>query len=110
MKQPKWPTRSVGRDVEKGHAKSWSSEPSSGQIRKIYPGFAIEEEEIILCGKIDWLDIYQKQTKSTSLTLKLVKTMKMRITAIAHLLFISPLLQHRAVAKASYWYLESSDE
>lgn len=70
-----------------------------------------EADEIILCGKIDWLEYIEdsdavhvidfktstKEEDSRSLQLP-----------IYHLLVHN--VQHRTVAKASYWYLENNDE
>lgn len=69
-----------------------------------------EEDNIILCGKIDWLE-YLPETDSVHIID--FKTSKNEESADSLQLPIYSLLvhncQHRKVDRASYWYLESSD-
>ena len=70
-----------------------------------------EEDNIILCGKIDWLEYLPKKDAVHIIDFK---TGKGREDAnslqlpIYHLLVSN--VQHRKVAKASYWYLEAGDD
>lgn len=70
-----------------------------------------EEDNIILCGKIDWL-LYLPE--SDSVRIVDFKTSKQEEDAASLQLPIYHLLvhncQHRNVSGASYWYLEFSDE
>ncbi|MGB0756961.1 MAG: RecB family exonuclease [Patescibacteria group bacterium] len=70
-----------------------------------------EEEEIILCGKIDWLE-YNEENDSVHIVD--FKTGKSRQTQESLQLPIYMLLvnecQKREVEAISYWYLESADE
>lgn len=65
-----------------------------------------EEEGIILCGKIDWLE-YLKDTDSVNIidfkTSKSQENDSSLQLPIYHLLVHN--CQHRSVSKASYWYL-----
>lgn len=70
-----------------------------------------EDENIILCGKIDWLE-YLPETDSVNIidfkTSKKEEDGKSLQLPIYHLLVHH--CQKRSVQKASYWYLEMSDE
>ena len=70
-----------------------------------------EEESIILCGKIDWLEYLPEQDAVHIIDFK---TGKREEDPNSLLLPIYHLLVHntqaRKVAKVSYWYLASSDE
>ena len=82
------------------------------KIKEDLPWFWLsEEEEIILCGKIDWLE-YLPETDQVHIID--FKTGKNDEDANSLQLPIYHLLvhycQHRRVAKASYWYLESGDK
>ncbi len=82
------------------------------KIQKDLPYFWLSEEEgIILCGKIDWLE-YFPETQSvhiidfkTGVSEEDAESLQL---PIYHLLVKS--CQKYAVTKASYWYLEKSDE
>jgi len=69
-----------------------------------------EEDNIILCGKIDWLEYLQS---SDSVHIIDFKTSKREEDSKSMQLPIYHLLVHhcqkRKVAQASYWYLDSSD-
>lgn len=84
----------------------------SVKIQKDLPNFWLsEEEEIILCGKIDWLEYLPEQDAVHIIDFK---TGKQREDANSLQLPIYLLLvdacQKRTVVKASYWYLEDSDD
>jgi ATP-dependent helicase/DNAse subunit B len=70
-----------------------------------------EEDNIILCGKIDWLE-YLPDTDSVHIidfkTSKSEENESSLQLPIYHLLVHN--CQHRQVTKASYWYLEFNDE
>ncbi|KKW42708.1 MAG: hypothetical protein UY92_C0004G0044 [Candidatus Magasanikbacteria bacterium GW2011_GWA2_56_11] len=81
------------------------------KIQKDLPYFWLSEEDnIILCGKIDWLE-YLPETDSVHIID--FKTGKGEEDAESLQLPIYHLLvhhcQHRRVEKASYWYLERED-
>jgi len=69
-----------------------------------------DEEEIILCGKVDWLEYLEKQDAVHIIDFK---TGKHRESPESLQLPIYYLLvtktQSKEVAKASYWYLDSSE-
>lgn len=70
-----------------------------------------EEDEIMLCGKIDWLE-YFPETNSVHI-IDFKTSMKEEDGAslqlpIYHLLVHN--VQHRQVSKASYWYLEMNND
>lgn len=70
-----------------------------------------ESDEIILCGKIDWLEYLEDQDSvhvidfKTSMKEEDGESLQL---PIYHLLVHN--VQHRKVARASYWYLENNDE
>lgn len=81
------------------------------KIQQELPYFWLSEEQnIILCGKIDWLE-YLPETDSVHIID--FKTSKKEEDGSSLQLPIYHLLVHhcqkRKVAKASYWYLEISD-
>ena len=83
----------------------------SVKIKKDLPYFGLDEEEnIILCGKIDWLQ-YVPETDSVHIID--FKTGKKEEETVSLQLPIYRLLvehcQKRPVSKASYWYLETSN-
>ena len=68
-----------------------------------------EEENIILCGKIDWLEYLEKEDAVHIIDFKTGKNEEPEESLqlpIYHLLAVNT--QTRKVAKASYWYLDSS--
>ena len=70
-----------------------------------------EEDEIILCGKVDWLEFLPELDAVHGIDFKTSKREedgKSLQLPIYHLLVHNT--QHRKVAKASYWYLELSDK
>lgn len=84
----------------------------SVKIRESLPYYWLSEEEnIILCGKLDWLEYLPD---SDSVHIIDFKTSKKEEPGDSLQLPIYHLLVHncqkRPVAKASYWYLEFSDE
>lgn len=84
----------------------------SVKIREALPFYWISEEEnIILCGKLDWLEYLQE---SDSVHIIDFKTSKKEEAVDSLQLPIYHLLVHncqkRPVAKASYWYLELSSD
>lgn len=73
--------------------------------------FISEEENIILCGKVDWLEYLEDQDEVHIIDFKTSKneeregSMQLPIyTLLVH------NLQKRKAAKASYWYLARDDE
>lgn len=81
------------------------------KIKESLPYFWLSEEEnIILCGKIDWLE-YLKDDESIHIidfkTSKREETKESHQLPIYHLLVVK--CQKRPVSKASYWYLDFSD-
>lgn len=81
------------------------------KIKESLPFFWLSEDEnIILCGKVDWLE-YFKDTDSVHILD--FKTSKKEETAASLQLPIYHLLvancQKRKVSKASYWYLDFAD-
>ncbi len=70
-----------------------------------------EEDNIILCGKIDWLE-YIAETDSVHIiefkTSRIEETSDSLQLPIYHLLVSN--CQKRKVVKASYWYLDRSDK
>lgn len=84
----------------------------SVKIKEELPQFWLSEEDnIILCGKIDWLE-YLPETDSVNIVD--FKTSKKEEDSNSLQLPIYTLLvnncQRRKVEKAYYWYLEMSDE
>lgn len=70
-----------------------------------------KEEEIILCGKIDWLEYLPDNDSVHIIDFKTSKSEESDNSLqlpIYHLLVHNT--QHRQVEKASYWYLELKDE
>jgi RecB family exonuclease len=68
-----------------------------------------EEDNIILCGKIDWLEYLEKEDAVHIIDFKTGKNEEPENSLqlpIYHLLAANT--QSRKVAKASYWYLDSS--
>jgi CRISPR/Cas system-associated exonuclease Cas4 (RecB family) len=70
-----------------------------------------EEDEIILCGKVDWLEFLPDQDAVHVIDFKTSRKVEDGTSLqlpIYHLLVHNT--QHRRVAKASYWYLALSDK
>jgi len=70
-----------------------------------------EEDNIILCGKIDWLEYLEKHNSIHIIDFKTGKNEEAEDSLqlpIYHLLAVNT--QTRKVTKASYWYLASSDK
>ncbi|MEO8581367.1 MAG: PD-(D/E)XK nuclease family protein [Patescibacteria group bacterium] len=82
------------------------------KIKQELPYFWLSEEDnIILCGKIDWLEYFPETDSVSIIDFKTSKTQEDTNSLqlpIYHLLV--HYCQQRAVTKASYWYLEMSDE
>jgi len=69
-----------------------------------------EEENIILCGKLDWLEYLEGEDAVHIIDFKTGKNKEDKTSLqlpIYHLLVKN--CQHRKVAKASYWYLETDN-
>lgn len=84
----------------------------SVKIKEDLPHYWLSEEDnIILCGKVDWLE-YLPDTDSVHIidfkTSKSEESESSLQLPIYHLLVHNT--QKRRVAKASYWYLELNDE
>lgn len=69
-----------------------------------------EEENIILCGKVDWLEYLPDSDSVHIIDFKTGKNEEASdsLQLPIYLLLVNNC-QKRAVSKASYWYLESSD-
>lgn len=70
-----------------------------------------DEENIILCGKIDWLEYNESDDSVSIIDFKTGKNEEDRASlqlAIYHLL--AKNCQNREVRKASYWYIGKNDE
>lgn len=69
-----------------------------------------DEENIILCGKVDWLEYNEKDDSVSIIDFKTGKNEEDKESlqlAIYHLLVKN--CQNRKVSKASYWYIEKDD-
>lgn len=81
------------------------------KIKKDLPNFWLSEEEgLILCGKIDWLEYIPEQDAVHIIDFKTGKTEEESDSLqlpIYHLLVSE--CQQRKVVKASYWYLDHDD-
>lgn len=81
------------------------------KIQQDLPWFWLsEEEEIILCGKVDWLEYLEASDSVHIIDFKTGKNKEHESSLqlpIYHLLV--DRCQKRQVAKASYWYLETDD-
>ncbi len=76
------------------------------------PNFYLSEKEnIILCGKIDWLEYLPESDSLHVIDFKTGKTEEKEdsLQLPIYLLLLNHL-QKRPVAKASYWYLETDNE
>jgi ATP-dependent helicase/DNAse subunit B len=82
------------------------------KIKEDLPWFWLsEKEEIILCGKIDWLEYLPDEDKVHIIDFKTGKNDEKEDSLQLPIYYLLVhYCQHREVAKASYWYLESSDE
>jgi len=82
------------------------------KIKEDLPWYWLSEaDEIILCGKIDWLEYLPDEDSVHIIDFKTGKNEEKAGSLqlpIYHLLVHN--CQHRRVAKASYWYLGLSDE
>jgi len=82
------------------------------KIKMELPYFWLSEEDnIILCGKIDWLEYLKDDDKVHIIDFKTGRKAEKPESLqldIYHLLVAH--CQERKVGKASYWYLENSDE
>lgn len=82
------------------------------RIQKELPNYYISEEEnIILCGKIDWLEYLPEDDSVNIIDFKTGKNDE-SVTSLQlpiYLLLVNNL-QKRKVTKASYWYLDRDDE
>lgn len=84
----------------------------SVKIQKDLPNFWLsEEEEIILCGKVDWLEYLKEEDAVHIIDFKTGKKREdeSSLQLPIYLLLVTEC-QKRDVKKASYWYLESDDE
>lgn len=82
------------------------------KIKEDLPHYWLSEEDnIILCGKIDWLEYLPESDSVHIIDFKTSKNEEDENSLqlpIYHLLVHN--CQHRQVAQASYWYLEFNDE
>lgn len=73
--------------------------------------FLDEEENIILCGKIDWIEYLEDEDKVHIIDFKTGKNdEKEDSLQLPIYLLIASNTQKREVAKASYWYLDRNNE
>jgi len=81
------------------------------KIKQELPYFWLsEEEEIILCGKIDWLEYFPDTDTVHIIDFKTGKNReKLESMQLPIYLLLTTNCQRRAVSKASYWYLTASD-
>lgn len=69
-----------------------------------------EEDNIILCGKIDWLEYIPKTDSVHIIDFKTSKTEEdQKSLQLPIYRLLAENCQKRKVSKASYWYLENSD-
>lgn len=70
-----------------------------------------EEEDIILCGKIDWLEYLEETDSIHIIDFKTGKNEESEESLqLPIYLLLASNTQSRPVTKASYWYLNKSDE
>lgn len=70
-----------------------------------------EEDEIILCGKIDWLEYVEATDSVHIIDFKTGKNEEDgESLQLPIYLLLATNLQSRSVSKASYWYLDKSDD
>lgn len=70
-----------------------------------------EEDDIILCGKIDWLEYVEESDSVHIIDFKTGKNEEDgESLQLPIYLLLASNLQSRAVSKASYWYLDKSDD
>lgn len=76
------------------------------------PNFYLsDEDDIILCGKIDWLEYLEETDSVHIIDFKTGKNEENdESLQLPIYLLLATNLQSRPVAKASYWYLDKSDE
>jgi ATP-dependent helicase/DNAse subunit B len=82
------------------------------KIPKELPNYYLSEEEnIILCGKIDWLEYLPKDDSVNIIDFKTGKNDESAASLqLPIYLLLVHNLQKRKVSKASYWYLDRDDE
>jgi CRISPR/Cas system-associated exonuclease Cas4 (RecB family) len=70
-----------------------------------------EEENIILCGKLDWLEYFPDQDAVHIIDFKTSKSNNEDPNSLQLPIYylLATKCQHRQVIKASYWYLERDD-
>ena len=70
-----------------------------------------EEDNIILCGKIDWIEYIEKDDSIHIIDFKTGKNEESESSLQFPIyLLLAANLQKRKVSKASYWYLDSMDD
>jgi ATP-dependent helicase/DNAse subunit B len=82
------------------------------KIPKELPNYYLSEEEnIILCGKIDWLEYLPEDDSVNIIDFKTGKNDESAASLqLPIYLLLVHNLQKRKVSKASYWYLDRDDE
>ncbi|HSX09311.1 MAG TPA: PD-(D/E)XK nuclease family protein [Candidatus Saccharimonadales bacterium] len=82
------------------------------KIQKDLPNYYLSEEEnIILCGKIDWLEYLPEDDSVNIIDFKTGKNDESASSLqLPIYLLLVHNLQKRKVSKASYWYLDRDDE
>jgi ATP-dependent helicase/DNAse subunit B len=82
------------------------------KIPKELPNYYLSEEEnIILCGKIDWLEYLPEDDSVNIIDFKTGKNDESATSLqLPIYLLLVHNLQKRKVSKASYWYLDRDDE
>lgn len=76
------------------------------------PHFWISEEQnIILCGKIDWLEYFKDEDAVRIIDFKTSKSEEKEDSLqLPIYLLLATNCQKRKIKEAAYWYLESNDE
>ena len=82
------------------------------KITEKLPWFWLSEPEgLILCGKIDWLEYISESDQVHIIDFKTGKNIEKEDSLQLPIYYLLVHhCQHREVAKASYWYLESNDD
>lgn len=82
------------------------------KIKKDLPNYYLSEEEnIVLCGKIDWLEYLPENDSVNIIDFKTGKNDESAFSLqLPIYLLLVHNLQKRNVTKASYWYLDRDDE
>lgn len=69
-----------------------------------------EEEEMILCGKLDWIEYLEKIDSIHIIDFKTSKSKEVNSLQLPIYALLASRVQRRNVSKISYWYLGLSDQ